>query len=115
VAQSGNGIDLSAIYQLLSKVAEKARAHDGEFVRLNGRMDSLQGSFIELSADVADLRAAVRDYHTTVMGHGILYGEIDNAFAGSNGTSNLSRRASSPYDSSPRSRRLVWPPRLTMT
>jgi hypothetical protein len=70
LAQSSNGIDLGAVYQLLSEVAERVRSHDREFVRLNGRLD-------DLDASVADLRAAVRDYHTTVTGHGILYGELE--------------------------------------
>lgn len=70
MARSGNGIDIGAVYQLLSEVAVRVRSHDAEFVRLNGRLD-------DLDANVADLRSAVRDYHTTVTGHGILYGELE--------------------------------------
>jgi hypothetical protein len=70
VAQTGNGIDLGTVYQLLGEVAERVRSHDAEFVRLNGRLD-------DLDANVADLRAAVTNYHSTVLGHGVLISELD--------------------------------------
>jgi hypothetical protein len=77
LAQSGNGIDLGAVYQLLSEVADRVRSHDQQFVLLNGRLGDLDGRLGDLEASVADLRSAVRDYHTTVTGHGILYGELE--------------------------------------
>jgi len=77
VARSGNGVDLGAVYQLLSEVAERTRAHDAEFARLNGEFARLNGRLDDLDASVEDLRSAVRDYHTTVAGHGILYGELE--------------------------------------
>jgi sugar phosphate isomerase/epimerase len=77
VAQSGNGIDIGAVYQLLSEVAQTVRSHDEQFARLNGRLDGVEGRLEDLDASVADLRSAVRDYHTTVTGHGMLYGELE--------------------------------------
>lgn len=77
MAQSGNGIDIGAVYQLLSEVAQTVRSHDEQFARLNGRLDGVEGRLEDLDASVADLRSAVRDYHTTVTGHGMLYGELE--------------------------------------
>jgi hypothetical protein len=77
LAQSGNGIDIGSVYQLLSEVAERTRSHDQQFVRLNGRLDQITVRLDDLEATAADLRSAVRDYHTTVIGHGVLYGELE--------------------------------------
>jgi hypothetical protein len=44
VAQSGNGVDLGTIYQLLSEVAETVRSHSEEFVRVNGKLNELIGT-----------------------------------------------------------------------
>jgi hypothetical protein len=70
VARSGNGIDIGVVYQLLSEVAQTVRSHDEAFSEVYRKLD-------DLGAGVADLREAVRDYHTTVIGHGVLYGELE--------------------------------------
>lgn len=44
MAQSGNGVDLGTIYQLLSEVAETVRSHSEEFVRVNGKLNELIGT-----------------------------------------------------------------------
>ena len=77
MAQSGNGIDLGAVYQLVSEVAERTRAHDAQFARLNGRFDDVDRRLDDLTVGVADLRNAVTNYHSTVLGHGILISELD--------------------------------------
>jgi archaellum component FlaC len=64
VAQSGNGVDLASVYQLLSEVAEAVRSHSNSFTRMNDRLDRVENQLGDLDASVADLRAAVRDYHT---------------------------------------------------
>jgi len=70
VAQSGNGADIGAVYQLLSEVAQTVRAHGEELVQVNRNLGDLR-------RDVADLRVTVTEYHSTVVGHGILYGELE--------------------------------------
>jgi hypothetical protein len=70
VAQSANGADLGAVYQLLSEVAQTVRSHSDEFGHIHRRFD-------DLTTTVADLRAAVTEYHATVVGHGILYSELE--------------------------------------
>lgn len=77
MAQGGNGADLGAIYQLLSEVAQTVRSHSDEFGHIHRNMDGLNRGVDDLSASVADLRAAVTEYHATVVGHGILYSELE--------------------------------------
>jgi hypothetical protein len=77
VARSGNGIDLGSVYQLLTEVAGTVRSHSDSLARINGRLDGVENRLADLGASVIDLRAAVRDYHTTVTGHGMLYGELE--------------------------------------
>ena len=63
MAQSGNGADIGTVYQLL--------------VQMSGRLDSHERKLDDLSVGLADLRAAVTNYHSAVLGHGILIGELD--------------------------------------
>ncbi len=72
MGMSGNGIDLGAIYGLLGAVAADVRNLQrdvGEIRReLGGKADK---------DDVLSLRQAVTDYHSSVLGHGILISELD--------------------------------------
>ena len=68
--QSGNGIDLAAIYQLLSEVAQTVRGHGERFEAIDRKLG-------EMTADIAGLREAVTHYHATVLGHGVLISELD--------------------------------------
>jgi hypothetical protein len=84
VAQSGNGIDIAAIYQLLSEVAETVRGHSGRLDHIDHRLDHIDhrldhidGRLDDLTVGLADLRSAVTNYHSTVLGHGILISELD--------------------------------------
>ena len=90
--QSGNGIDLAAVYQLLIEVAQTVRDHSGRFDRIEARFDSHTQKLNELSVVVNDhtrkldqlanvvddvtaglreLRLTVYQYHEAVVGHGI--------------------------------------------
>ncbi len=68
--RSGNGIDLAAVYQLLSEVAARVAAHDRRFDQIDRKLG-------EMTADIAGLREAVTHYHATVLGHGVLISELD--------------------------------------
>jgi hypothetical protein len=70
VAQSGNGIDLAAVYKLLREVADRVISHDRRFDQTDRKLG-------EVTADIAGLREAVTNYHATVLGHGILISELD--------------------------------------
>ena len=109
---SGNGVDIAAVYQLLTEVARTLAGHDRRFdgydLRFEGydrRFDAQDRKLNEiigvvndhtaklnelaeivnrhdrklddLTTDIAGLREAVTHYHATVLGHGILYSELD--------------------------------------
>ena len=50
--QSGNGIDLAAIHQLLTEVAQTVRGHSERFERIEARLDSHTEKLNELVAAV---------------------------------------------------------------
>ena len=74
---SGNGVDIAAVYQLLSEVAKTVVRHDEQFARVFAKMDGMAADMAtkaELRAvvdDLAALRQEVRGYHASVVGHGI--------------------------------------------
>ncbi len=109
---SGNGVDIAAVYQLLSEVARTLAGHDRRFDAHDRRFDAQDRKLDaqdrklneiigvvndhtaklneladvvnrhdrkldDLTADIAGLRETVTHYHATVLGHGILYGELD--------------------------------------
>ncbi|HEV2334579.1 MAG TPA: hypothetical protein VGS13_03705 [Stellaceae bacterium] len=61
--QSGNGIDLAAVYQLLSEVAQTVRDHSA---RLN-----------DIDAGLRELRLTLYQYHEAVVGQGISLTRLD--------------------------------------
>ena len=97
--QSGNGIDLAAIHQLLTEVARTVRGHGERFDRIDARLAAHDGLLNELvvtandhthkldqlvaivnehrrrmddlAAGLHELRLAVNQYHDAVIGHGI--------------------------------------------
>jgi hypothetical protein len=90
VAQSGNGIDIAAVYQLLLEMSARM---DGMSARLDShdrKLDQLldvgneHGRTLanhtrqldDLNAGVTELRSAVAGYHETVISHGIHYSEL---------------------------------------
>lgn len=87
----GNGVDLAAIYQLLGTVAADVRTlkEDVQYLKLvkadksevadlraelRGSITDLRG---EMRASIADLRQTIVEYHSSVIGHGILISELD--------------------------------------
>ena len=50
--QSGNGIDLAAIHQLLTAVAQTVRGHSERFERIEARLDNHTEKLNELVAAV---------------------------------------------------------------
>jgi ABC-type transporter Mla subunit MlaD len=90
--QSGNGIDLAAIHQLLTEVAQTVRGHSERFDRVEARLDSHTQKLNELTvavnehsrkldhlaAVVDDTAAGLREvpltlyqYHEAVVGQGM--------------------------------------------
>lgn len=89
--QSGNGIDLAAVYQLLSEVATTGRGHSERFDQIDRRFEQVDRRFeevyrkfaevdrklVEMTTDIAGLRDTVTHYHATVLGHGVWIGELN--------------------------------------
>ena len=82
----GNGIDSNAVYQLLRTVADNVIDLRREMAEvkheLNGKADksditALRSEVGGLRAEVGGLRQAVTQYHSSVLGHGILIGELE--------------------------------------
>ena len=71
---SGNGVDIAAVYQLLREVADRVIAHDKRFDAMQGQMDR---QFAQVHSDIADLRRTLTQYHSSVLGHGILISELE--------------------------------------
>jgi ABC-type transporter Mla subunit MlaD len=116
---SGNGVDIAAVYQLLTEVARTLAGHDRRFDGYDRRFEGYDRRFDaqdrkldaqdrklneiigvvndhtaklneltevvnhhdrkldDLTSDIAGLREAVTHYHATVLGHGILYSELE--------------------------------------
>jgi hypothetical protein len=78
VAQSGNGIDLAAIYQLLTEVSGRLDGHESKLNELigavnehNRRFDAIRSVLDDLTHGQAELREALSQYHYSVVGQGI--------------------------------------------
>ncbi|MGC2203853.1 MAG: hypothetical protein WA633_27365 [Stellaceae bacterium] len=79
-----NGPDIAAVYQLLTQVAHTVAGHDRKLDDLSAEVVSLREAVTahdrkldDLAAGLGSLREAVTHYHSTVLGHGILIGELD--------------------------------------
>jgi len=73
--QSGNGIDIGAVYQLLTEVAQTVRGHGERFDRIDARLSGHDRKLDDLATGLSDLRAAVTNYHGAVLGHGVILSE----------------------------------------
>ena len=92
MAQSGNGVDIGAVYSLLTEVAESIRGHNVRLENVETKLNELvvvvndhtrkfdeiaallnqHGlNFADLSQGLTDLRDAVGQYHYSVIGQGI--------------------------------------------
>ncbi len=80
---SGNGVDLGAIYQLLSQVAEAVTRHDRALEALGRDMVAMRGELTEMrgimatKGDLAELRQTITHYHSSIVGHGILISDLE--------------------------------------
>ena len=99
MAQSGYGIDLGAVYRLLTEVAETVRVHGTRFDNVDRRLDQLlrvvnehsrvlnersrvlgehSRRLDDLSASVADLRGAVGQFHEAVISQGVQHSGLED-------------------------------------
>jgi ABC-type transporter Mla subunit MlaD len=99
LAQSGNGIDLGAVYRLLTEVAETVRTHSVRLDQLlavvnehshvlndhtrvlndhSRVLNDHSRQLDDLNASVASLRADVGLYHEAVTSQGIHYSDLED-------------------------------------
>ena len=90
--QSGNGIDLAAVYQLLTEVAQTVRGQEARLTGVEHKLNELvvavnahsrtldelavvanahAGKIDDVAAGLGELRRAVHQYHDAVIGHGV--------------------------------------------
>jgi hypothetical protein len=81
---SGNGIDIAAVYQLLTEVAGMVADHGRKLDEHDRKLDGLATAVEEVRREVRDqaaglagLRRVVTEYHASVLGQGILTSELD--------------------------------------
>ena len=63
---SGNGIDLAAVYQLLSEVARKVGDHDRRFDQIDRRFDQIHARFQEIDARLGEMTADIAGLRESV-------------------------------------------------
>jgi hypothetical protein len=71
---SGNGIDLGAIHQILLGIAQVQREHGHQLAELRAQ---LRKEMNDVRSQIGGLRQQVTEYHSSVLGHGILISELD--------------------------------------
>ena len=97
--RSGNGIDLAAIYQLLTEVAEKVASHDRRFELIDRRFEQIDRRFEQIdrrfdqvaevldehsrkiddvAAGLHEVRLAMYQYHSAVVTHGLDISELND-------------------------------------
>jgi uncharacterized coiled-coil DUF342 family protein len=84
MVQSGNGVDLPAIHQLLTEVARRVVAietrlddHTKKLNELVGAVNQHSRKMDDLSAGFRELHRSVDQYHGAVIGHGIDLTQLD--------------------------------------
>lgn len=84
-------VDIAAVFQLLGAVATEQRQSREDVRALTGTVNALAESFnafrVEMhdaladkadKADVASLRQALTEYHSSVVGHGMLISDLED-------------------------------------
>ncbi len=88
---SGNGIDLGAIHQILLGIAEVQQDHGHQLAQLRTEMNGVRSEMHDMRSQMNDMRSQMNDmrsqigglrqqvteYHSSVLGHGILISELD--------------------------------------
>jgi hypothetical protein len=77
VARSANGIDIGAVYDLLTQMSGRLDSHDRKFDQLLRVINEHGRKLDGLTAGLSDFRSTVTNYHSAVLGHGILISELD--------------------------------------
>ncbi len=74
----GNGIDIAAVYQLLTRVAGTQGDHTRVLDDHTHQLADLTRGVNDLHDGQATLRQTVTEYHSSVIGHGILISQLED-------------------------------------
>ena len=74
----GNGVDIAAVYQLLTQVARTVNDHTRQLAELTRDMTEVKRDMTEVKQGQASLRQTLTEYHSSVMGHGILFSNLED-------------------------------------
>ena len=74
----GNGIDIAAVYQLLSQVARTVNDYTRDLSNLTQDVKDLTRGVNDLHDGQATLRQTLTEYHSSVIGHGILISQFED-------------------------------------
>ena len=75
---SGNGVDIAAVYQLLSQVARTVNEHTRVLNEHTLLLHEHSRKFDDLEHGQVTARQTLTQYHASVMGHGILFSELEH-------------------------------------
>jgi hypothetical protein len=75
---SGNGVDIAAVYQLLSQVAQTVNEHTRVLNEHTLLLHEHGRKLDELEHGQVTVRQTLTQYHASVMGHGILFSELEH-------------------------------------
>ena len=74
----GNDIDIAAVYQLLSQVARTVNDYTRDLSNLTQDVKDLTRGVNDLHDGQATLRQTLTEYHSSVIGHGILISQLED-------------------------------------
>ena len=85
---SGNGIDLGVVHQILLGIAQVQQEHGHQLAGLRtqlrtemndvrSKIHDLWSQMNDMRSQIGGLRQQVTEYHSSVLGHGILISELD--------------------------------------
>jgi hypothetical protein len=74
----GNGVDIAAVYQLLTQVARAVNDHTRILNDHTQQLANLTRDVNDLNHGQATLRQTLTEYHSSVIGHGILIGNLED-------------------------------------
>lgn len=74
----GNGIDIAAVYQLLTHVAQTVDQHTRVLNDHTRQLADLTCGMNDLAHGQASMRQSLTEYHASVIGHGILISQLED-------------------------------------
>jgi hypothetical protein len=71
-------VDIAAVFQLLGTVAADMREMKADMREVKAQLCEHDHKIDEVASGVSSLRAALTEYHSAVVGHGVLIGDLED-------------------------------------